>query len=55
MCVNRRGILVGWRRRPRVRIIGLPGAEARYIVGSARLDVQFKEAGHVAMSYNITI
>ena len=55
MCVNRRGILVGWRRRPRVRVVGLPGADARYIVGSARYDIQFKEAGMVGMSYNLTI
>lgn len=55
MCVNRRGILVGWRRRPRVRVVGLPGADARYIVGSARYDIQFKEAGMVGLSYNLTI
>ena len=55
MCVNRRGILVGWRRRPRVRVVGLPGADARYIVGSARYDIQFKEVGMVGMSYNLTI
>ncbi len=55
MCVNRRGIMVGWRRRPRVRVVGLPGADARYIVGSARYDIQFKEAGMVGLSYNLTI
>lgn len=55
MSINKRGILVGWRRRPRIRIVGLPGAEARYIVGSARLDRQAKEAGMVGLSYNVTI
>gem|GEM_PF-3029471 len=55
MCINKRGIKVGWRRRPRVRVVGLPGADARYIVGSARYDIQFKEAGMVGLSYNLTI
>jgi transcriptional regulator with XRE-family HTH domain len=55
MCINKRGIMVGWRRRPRVRVVGLPGADARYIVGSARFDIGFKEAGMVGLSYNITI
>lgn len=55
MCVNKRGVMVGWRRRPRIRVVGLPGAEARYIVGSARLDIQYKEAGMVGLGYAITI
>jgi hypothetical protein len=55
LCVNKRGVLVGWRRRPRIRVVGLPGAEARYIVGSARLDVQYREAGMVGLSYNVTV
>lgn len=55
MCVNLRGVMVGWRRRPRIRVVGLPGAEARYIVASARLDIGFKEAGMVGLSYNVTV
>lgn len=54
-CVNRRMVMVGWRRRPRIRVVGLPGMEARYIVATARLDVGYKEAGSVGLSYNITV
>ena len=55
IAVNKRGVKVGWRRRPRIRVERLPFSEAVYIVASARLDIGFKSAGMVAMSYNITI
>lgn len=55
LCVNRRGVMVGWRRRPRIRVVGLPGAEARFIVGSARFDIQFREVGMAALSFNVTV
>lgn len=55
LAVNRRGVMMGWRRRPRVRVVGIPGADARFIVGSARFDIQFKEAGMVALTYNLTV
>lgn len=55
LCVNKRGILVGWRRRPRVRVERLPFADAAYILTSARLDLKAKEAGMVALSYNLTV
>jgi hypothetical protein len=54
-CVNKRGVLVGWRRRPRIRVVGIPGAEARYIMGSARFDIRYKEAGMVGLTYNLTV
>lgn len=55
LCVNKRGVKVGWRRRPRIRVVGIPGSEARYIVCSARFDIGFKEAGMVALTYAVTI
>ena len=55
MCVNRRGIKIGWRRRPRIRVERLAFSDAVYIVASARFDIGFKEAGMVAMSYNLTV
>lgn len=55
MCVNKRGVMVGWRRRPRIRVVGIPGAESRYIVGSARFDMGYKEAGMVGLTYNLTV
>ena len=55
MAINRRGIKVGWRRRPRVRVERLPFADAAYIVSTARFDIGFLSAGFVAISYNITI
>lgn len=53
--VNRGLVKVGWRRRPRIRVVGLPGAEARYIVGSARFDIRYFGAGAVGMSYNLDV
>lgn len=55
ICVNRRSVLVGWRRRPRIRVERKPFADAAYIVGSARFDIRYKEAGMVAQSYNLTV
>lgn len=55
MIVNRAGARVGWRRRPRIFVGQVPFSDAWYIIASARLDIQFKEAGMVAMSYNLTI
>jgi hypothetical protein len=55
MVVNRAGVRVGWRRRPRIFVGQVPFSDAWYIMASARLDIQFKEAGMVGMSYNITV
>lgn len=55
LAVNRRGVLVGWRRRPRVRVVAVPFAEAVYIMGSARLDIQYRTAGMVACTYDLTV
>jgi len=55
LCVNKQGWRVGWRRRPRMRVVGLPGADARYIVSSARFDMQPGRAGMAAIGYNVTI
>lgn len=55
LTVRKDNIRVGWKRRPRVRIVGLPGSDARYIVGSARFDMQEFFAGSVSNGYNITL
>jgi HK97 family phage major capsid protein len=55
MCINKRFVKVGWRRRPRIRVERLPFSDAAYIVGSARFDIGFKEAGGVALSFNVTV
>lgn len=55
MLVNRSGVRVGWRRRPRIFVGQVPFSDAWYIIASARLDIQFKEAGMVGLSYNITV
>lgn len=55
LAVHRGGWRVGWRRRPRVRILGLPGSDARYIVASARFDIQPYKAGFAALGYNIDL
>ena len=55
MLVNRAGVRVGWRRRPRIFVGQVPFSDAWYIMASARLDIQFKEAGMVGLSYNITV
>ena len=55
LCVNKRFVKVGWRRRPRIRVERLPFSDAAYIVGSSRFDIGFKEAGGVGISYNVTV
>ena len=55
MCINRRGIKVGWKRHPRIRVVRLPLSEAAAIIASCRLDMQFFMAGLVGMSYNVTV
>jgi len=53
--VNRMGVRVGWKRRPRIAIAYLPFADAWYIVTTCRLDIGFKEAGMVGLGFNITV
>jgi HK97 family phage prohead protease len=55
LCVNRLGIKVGWRRRPRVYVGQIPFSDAWYIMATARFDVGFFAAGMVGLSYNITV
>jgi HK97 family phage prohead protease len=53
--VNLGGVKMGWARRPRIRVERLPLSDSMAIQGSARFDVQFSQAGAVAMSYNLTV
>ena len=55
LCVNKLGWRIGWRRRPRIRVVGLPGADARYIVSSTRFDIQPFKIGMASLGYNVTI
>ena len=55
MVVNRLGIKVGWRRRPRIFVGQVPFSEAWYIMSTARLDIGFFETGVVALNYNVTV
>lgn len=53
--VNRMGVKVGWRRRPRIIVGQVPFSDAWYILSLARFDVGFFGAGMVGMSYDITV
>lgn len=53
--VNKRSPKIGWRRRPRIRVIPIPLSEAVAIMATARLDMQFFQAGCVGLSYNLTV
>ncbi len=56
--VNRRGVKVGWRRRPRIVVGQVPYGDAWYIIMLARLDIGFQSGtsgGYVGMSYNLTV
>jgi len=55
LCVNKRGFKLGWKRRPRVRVFGFPGADARAIIASCRLAFMPMTAGMAALSYNVTV
>jgi HK97 family phage major capsid protein len=55
LVVNRLGVRVGWRRRPRMVVGQVPFSDAWYILTLARLDIGFKEAGMVGLGYNITV
>ena len=53
--VNRLGVKVGWKRRPRIIVGQVPFSDAYYILALARLDVGYKEAGMIGMGFNITV
>jgi hypothetical protein len=53
--VNRMGVKVGWRRRPRIYVGQIPFSDAWYILALTRFDVGFLAAGMVGMTYNITV
>jgi hypothetical protein len=55
LIVNRRGVKVGWRRRPRIVVGQVPFSDAWYILALARLDIQFFDAGMVGCGYNVTV
>jgi len=55
LVVNRAGIKVGWKRRPRIFVGQVPFSDAWYIMMSARLDVGFWGAGFVGLGFNLTV
>lgn len=55
LIVNRRGIKVGWRRRPRIVVGQVPFSDGWYILALARLDIGFFGTGMVGMGYNVTV
>ena len=55
LVVNRLGVKVGWRRRPRIYVGQVPFSDAWYVMGSARFDLGLFGAGMVGLSYNITV
>jgi N4-gp56 family major capsid protein len=53
--VNRNGVMVGWRRRPRIYVGQIPFSDAWYILAMMRFDIGFLEAGMVGMAYNLSV
>ncbi|NIO41543.1 MAG: hypothetical protein GTO41_16030 [Burkholderiales bacterium] len=53
--VNRDGVRVGWRRRPRIYVGQIPFSDAWYILALSRFDVGFYAVGMVGMSYGLSI
>ncbi len=54
--VNRKGIKIGWRRRPRIIVDRAgPFAEASGIMATCRFDIGFFGTGMVGMGFNVTV
>lgn len=53
--VNRTGVKVGWRRRPRIYVGQVPYADSWYILALFRFDIGFFGAGMVGMTYGLTL
>ena len=52
---NKRGVMVGYRRRITTTVDKVPYSDLRYLVASMRFDIQMREAGVVAVGFNITV
>lgn len=53
--VNRRGVMLGYRRRVSITVDRVPYSDLRYMVASIRFDLQYREAGMVGLGYNVNI
>ncbi len=53
--VNRLGVKVGWRRRPRLYVGQIPFSDAWYILALCRFDIGFFGAGMVGLTYAISV